>query len=57
MHRFGDTTPALQAGKSVTLQEHHEVLDAIRRGDPTQARAAMYLHLCKSIERLKAASG
>jgi len=55
--RFGDPTPALRATKDVTLQEHRDVLNAIRSSDPTQARAAMYLHLCKSIERLKAASG
>lgn len=55
--RFGEVTPALKANKDVTLQEHRDVLNAIRSSDPTQARAAMYLHLCKSIERLKAASG
>lgn len=55
--RFGEVTPALKANKDVTLQEHREVLNAIRSSDPTHARAAMYLHLCKSIARLKAASG
>jgi GntR family transcriptional regulator, transcriptional repressor for pyruvate dehydrogenase complex len=55
--RFGEVTAALKANKDVTLQEHREVLNAIRSSDPTHARAAMYLHLCKSIARLKAASG
>jgi GntR family transcriptional regulator, transcriptional repressor for pyruvate dehydrogenase complex len=55
--RFGEPSPELQAGKSLPLQEHLAVLDGIRRGDATLARAAMFMHLNNSRERMKAASG
>lgn len=53
--QFGEPTPALQGGKARIQNEHYGALDAIRRRDPGQARAAMYLHLAKSIDRLRAA--
>jgi GntR family transcriptional repressor for pyruvate dehydrogenase complex len=54
--RFGDPSPELRPGKEVTAQEHWAVLDAIRRGDAAGARAAMFMHLNNSRERMKNAS-
>lgn len=54
--RFGDPSPQLRSGKDITAQEHRAVLDAIRRGDASAARAAMYMHLNNSRERMKLAS-
>ncbi len=52
--RFGEPTPQLRSGKEITAQEHRAVFDAIARGDSAMARAAMYMHLNNSRERLKA---
>lgn len=51
--RFGEPTPALRQGKERSAQEHHAVLDAIRRSDPALARAAMFMHLNNSRDRMK----
>lgn len=51
--RFGEPTPALRPGKERSVQEHHAVLDAIGRGDPALARAAMFMHLNNSRDRMK----
>jgi GntR family transcriptional regulator, transcriptional repressor for pyruvate dehydrogenase complex len=54
--RFGEPSPRLRDGKDITAQEHRAVLDAVRRGDPSAARAAMFMHLNNSRERMKGAS-
>lgn len=46
--------PALRPGKQVVLDEHRAIHDAIRRADPQAARAAMFLHLDQSRQRLRA---
>lgn len=53
--RFGEPSPQLRSNKDVTAQEHRAVLDAVRRGDPALARAAMFLHLTNSRDRMQAA--
>lgn len=50
---FGDASPKLRSNKDITAQEHRAVLDAIRRGDAAMARAAMFMHLTNSRERMK----
>lgn len=52
--RFGDPTPQLRSGKEITAMEHRAVFDAIARGDAPMARAAMYMHLNNSRDRMKA---
>ncbi|MFG6433435.1 FadR/GntR family transcriptional regulator [Roseateles sp. LYH14W] len=54
--RFGEPSPELRPGKEFTAQEHWAVLEAIRRGDAAGARAAMFMHLNNSRERMKNAS-
>jgi len=54
--RFGEPSPELRPGKEITAQEHWAVLEAIRRGDAPGARAAMFMHLNNSRERMKNAS-
>jgi GntR family transcriptional repressor for pyruvate dehydrogenase complex len=54
--RFGESSPELRPGKEITAQEHWAVLEAIRRGDAAGARAAMFMHLNNSRERMKTAS-
>lgn len=54
--RFGEPSPQLRSNKDITAQEHRAVLDAVRRGDAALARAAMYLHLTNSRDRMQAAS-
>ena len=49
--------PALRPGKQVVLDEHRAIHDAIRRADPQAARAAMFLHLDQSRQRLRALAG
>lgn len=50
----GEQPPA-SAGrrKELAHQEHLAILDGIRRGDPAAARAAMFMHLNNSRERLR----
>ena len=55
--RFGDPSPQLRSGKDITAQEHQAVLEAIRRGDASAARAAMFMHLNNSRERMKNVKG
>lgn len=55
--RFGEPSPLLRSGKDITALEHRAVLDAIRAGDGSAARAAMFMHLNNSRERMKRASG
>ncbi|MEY2592469.1 MAG: hypothetical protein RI972_158 [Pseudomonadota bacterium] len=52
--RFGEPTPQLRSGKEITAMEHRAVFDAIARGDAPMARAAMYMHLNNSRDRMKA---
>ena len=42
------------ASWSAALQEHHEVLEAIRAHDPNQARSAMHQHLQRAYSRYSA---
>lgn len=55
--RFGEPSPLLRPSKDITAQEHRAVLDAIRAGDAQTARAAMFMHLNNSRERMKRAGG
>jgi len=55
--RFGEPQPALESGKQITQGEHRAIHEAIRRGDPAAARAAMFMHLSNSRERLRAKAG
>lgn len=52
--RFGEPTPQLRSGKEITAMEHRAIFDAIARGDAPMARAAMYMHLNNSRDRMKA---
>ena len=54
---FGELLPSLQPGKEITHREHQAIYEAIRRGDPAAARAAMFMHLNNSRERLRAVVG
>lgn len=49
--------PGLRPGKQVVLDEHRAIYDAIRRADAQAARAAMFLHLDQSRQRLRALAG
>lgn len=51
--RFGEPSPQLSPGKDITAREHRAVLEAVRRGDASMARAAMFMHLTNSRERMK----
>jgi DNA-binding FadR family transcriptional regulator len=51
--RFGDALPSLEQGKETTQREHETIYAAIRRGDAASARAAMFMHLSNSRERLR----
>jgi len=55
--RFGEPLPSLEPGKEITQGEHEAIFEAIRRGDPAAARAAMFMHLSNSRERLRAKAG
>jgi GntR family transcriptional repressor for pyruvate dehydrogenase complex len=50
---FGEPLMALAEGKEITQREHESIYDAIRRGDAASARAAMFMHLSNSRERLR----
>lgn len=54
--KFGVPSPQLLPGKEITAMEHRAVLDAIRAADPSAARAAMFMHLNNSRQRMKRAS-
>ena len=51
--RFGEAQPLLEHGKEITQREHEAIYEAIRRGDAATARAAMFMHLSNSRERLR----
>jgi len=51
--RFGEAQPVLESGKAITQREHEAIFDAIRRADPAAARAAMFMHLSNSRERMR----
>lgn len=51
--RFADPMPSLEPGKELTQGEHEAIYEAIRRGDAAAARAAMFMHLSNSRERLR----
>jgi GntR family transcriptional repressor for pyruvate dehydrogenase complex len=51
--RFAAPLPPLEARKALAQAEHEAIFDAIRRGDPAAARAAMFMHLSNSRERLR----
>lgn len=55
--RFGEPLPLLEPSKEITQAEHDAIYEAIRRGDPAAARAAMFMHLSNSRERLRAKTG
>ncbi|MES2946376.1 MAG: FadR/GntR family transcriptional regulator [Pseudomonadota bacterium] len=50
---FGDSLLVLAASKEITQREHEAIYEAIRRGDAGSARAAMFMHLSNSRERLR----
>ncbi|WP_367848087.1 FadR/GntR family transcriptional regulator [Rhodoferax sp. WC2427] len=52
--RFGEAQPMLESGKAITQREHEAIYEAIRRGDAAAARAAMFMHLSNSRERMRA---
>ena len=54
--RFGEAQPMLESGKAITQREHEAIYDAIRRGDAAAARAAMFMHLSNSRERMRAST-
>ncbi len=54
--RFGEAQPILESGKAITQREHEAIFEAIRRGDPAAARAAMFMHLTNSRERMHTSS-
>jgi DNA-binding FadR family transcriptional regulator len=51
--RFGEAQPSLERSKEITQREHEAIYEAIRRGDAATARAAMFMHLSNSRERLR----
>lgn len=55
--RFGEAQPMLESGKAITQREHEAIYEAIRRGDAAAARAAMFMHLSNSRERMRASTG
>ncbi|MEO8118215.1 MAG: FadR/GntR family transcriptional regulator [Rhodoferax sp.] len=55
--RFGEPMPILEDGKEITQREHEAIYEAIRRGDAAAARAAMFMHLSNSRERLRSKVG
>ena len=54
--RFGEAQPMLESGKAITQREHEAIFDAIHRGDAAAARAAMFMHLSNSRERMRASN-
>jgi len=51
--RFGEAQPMLESGKAITQREHEAIFEAIRRNDAAAARAAMFMHLSNSRERMR----
>lgn len=54
--RFGEAQAVLESGKAITQREHEAIYDAIYRGDAAAARAAMFMHLSNSRERMRSSS-
>jgi len=54
--RFGEAQPTLESGKAITQREHEAIYDAIHRGDAAAARAAMFMHLSNSRERMRSSA-
>jgi GntR family transcriptional regulator, transcriptional repressor for pyruvate dehydrogenase complex len=54
---FGEPLKELADGKAISQLEHEAIFDAIKRGDAAAARAAMFMHLSNSRERLRAKTG
>jgi GntR family transcriptional repressor for pyruvate dehydrogenase complex len=54
--RFGEAQPMLESGKAITQREHEAIYEAIQRGDAAAARAAMFMHLSNSRERMRSSS-
>jgi GntR family transcriptional repressor for pyruvate dehydrogenase complex len=52
-----EATLPLTRRKALVLDEHRAIYDAIRRGDAQAARAAMFMHLDQSGQRLRALAG
>lgn len=51
--RFATAFPPLGRRKELALREHLAIFEAIRAADPAAARAAMFMHLNNSRERLR----
>ncbi|MEW5721493.1 MAG: GntR family transcriptional regulator [Thermodesulfobacteriota bacterium] len=50
LHLMGRTALATEGRFDLVIEEHQKVLEAVRRGDPKGARAAMKNHLLRSKE-------
>lgn len=51
--QFGEALPILSDGKETAQREHEAIYDAIARQDTAAAKAAMFMHLSNSRERLR----
>ncbi|CAM8667293.1 FadR Transcriptional regulators [Comamonadaceae bacterium] len=51
--QFGEALPILSDGKEIAQREHEAIFDAIARQDAASAKAAMFMHLSNSRERLR----
>nr|WP_315463794.1 FadR/GntR family transcriptional regulator [uncultured Rhodoferax sp.] len=51
--QFGEALPILSDGKETVQREHEAIFDAVFRQDAASARAAMFMHLNNSRERLR----
>ncbi len=51
--QFGEALPILSDGKETAQREHEAIFDAIARQDAASAKAAMFMHLSNSRERLR----
>jgi len=51
--QFGEALPILSEGKETAQREHEAIFDAIARQDAASAKAAMFMHLSNSRERLR----
>lgn len=51
--QFGEVLPILSDGKEIAQREHEAIFDAIARQDAASAKAAMFMHLSNSRERLR----
>jgi DNA-binding FadR family transcriptional regulator len=51
--QFGESLPILLDGKETAQREHEAIFEAIARQDAASAKAAMFMHLNNSRERLR----